>query len=180
MLVGDPRQVTYLTHLEARHEKYRNGGIENFIREKLPKRWSARSIRRALPHRTAIAPLFVHCPPNSILPWQRPLHATATIAACQSLMMQDFISSGARTCLAISKRVSRCSFDGVPASRSWRPIYRHLRSDDLKASVLTASLSIPRKNDVVAGKPKGPTGRRGTCQAVRRLNEGTSCRRYRP
>ena len=38
VLVGDPRQVTYLTHLEARHEKYRNGGIENFIREKLPKK----------------------------------------------------------------------------------------------------------------------------------------------
>lgn len=38
VLVGDPRQVTYLTHLEARYEKYRNGGIENFIRETLHKK----------------------------------------------------------------------------------------------------------------------------------------------
>ncbi|TBX78050.1 ATP-dependent DNA helicase [Rhizobium laguerreae] len=37
VLVGDPRQVTYLTHLEARHEKYRSGGIEGFIRDTLPK-----------------------------------------------------------------------------------------------------------------------------------------------
>ncbi|OCP08406.1 MULTISPECIES: UvrD-helicase domain-containing protein [unclassified Ensifer] len=38
VLVGDPRQVTYLTHNEARHGKYRNGGIESFIRDTLPKK----------------------------------------------------------------------------------------------------------------------------------------------
>lgn len=34
MMVGDPRQVTYLTHLEAKHKPYRNGMIKNFIEEK--------------------------------------------------------------------------------------------------------------------------------------------------
>lgn len=38
VLVGDPRQVTYLTHLEARYKKYRNGGIADFIRDTLPKK----------------------------------------------------------------------------------------------------------------------------------------------
>lgn len=38
VLVGDPRQVTYLTHSEARHGKYKNGGIESFIRDTLPKK----------------------------------------------------------------------------------------------------------------------------------------------
>ncbi|CAM1340161.1 UvrD-helicase domain-containing protein [Tenacibaculum aestuarii] len=33
-MVGDPRQVTYLTHLEARHKKYREGNIEQFLLEK--------------------------------------------------------------------------------------------------------------------------------------------------
>jgi DNA helicase-2/ATP-dependent DNA helicase PcrA len=33
-LVGDPRQVTYLTHHENKHTKYRDGKIEEFIREK--------------------------------------------------------------------------------------------------------------------------------------------------
>lgn len=37
-LVGDPRQVTYLTHNEARHSKYDEGGIVAFLQEKLPKR----------------------------------------------------------------------------------------------------------------------------------------------
>lgn len=31
VLVGDPRQVTYLTHHEKRYSSYRNGLIENFI-----------------------------------------------------------------------------------------------------------------------------------------------------
>ncbi|MDP2451004.1 MAG: UvrD-helicase domain-containing protein [Polaromonas sp.] len=38
LLVGDPRQVTYLTHHEAKHEKYANGGLVRFLREKLPKK----------------------------------------------------------------------------------------------------------------------------------------------
>lgn len=32
-MVCDPRQVTYLTHLEAKYKKYREGLIEEFIRE---------------------------------------------------------------------------------------------------------------------------------------------------
>jgi len=32
-IVCDPRQVTYLTHLEAKYRKYREGLIEDFIRE---------------------------------------------------------------------------------------------------------------------------------------------------
>jgi DNA helicase II / ATP-dependent DNA helicase PcrA len=31
VLVGDPRQVTYSTHLEVKYKKYRNGKIEEFI-----------------------------------------------------------------------------------------------------------------------------------------------------
>lgn len=31
LLVGDPRQVTYLTHHEAKYKKYRNGLIKDFI-----------------------------------------------------------------------------------------------------------------------------------------------------
>lgn len=31
VLVGDPRQVTYSTHLEIKYKKYRNGKIEEFI-----------------------------------------------------------------------------------------------------------------------------------------------------
>lgn len=35
VMVGDPRQVTYVTHLEARFKKYRDGGITDFIRAEL-------------------------------------------------------------------------------------------------------------------------------------------------
>jgi DNA helicase-2/ATP-dependent DNA helicase PcrA len=38
LMVGDPRQVTYLTHHEARYAKYRDGGIVAFLRQKLPRR----------------------------------------------------------------------------------------------------------------------------------------------
>lgn len=31
LLVGDPRQVTYLTHLSSKHKKYRNGRIKQFL-----------------------------------------------------------------------------------------------------------------------------------------------------
>lgn len=34
LLVGDPRQVTYLTHLESKNRKYRNGRIKDFLVEK--------------------------------------------------------------------------------------------------------------------------------------------------
>jgi len=34
LLVGDPRQVTYLTHLERKNNKYRDGRIEDFLLEK--------------------------------------------------------------------------------------------------------------------------------------------------
>ncbi len=35
-MVGDPRQVTYLTHHARRHSKYKNGKIQDFIREECP------------------------------------------------------------------------------------------------------------------------------------------------
>lgn len=38
VMVGDPRQVTYVTHLEARLKKYRDGGIVDFIRSELPRK----------------------------------------------------------------------------------------------------------------------------------------------
>lgn len=38
LMVGDPRQVTYLTHLERRHKKYADGGIVEFMRNELPKK----------------------------------------------------------------------------------------------------------------------------------------------
>lgn len=38
LLVGDPRQVTYLTHHEAKHEKYADGGLVRFLNDKLPKK----------------------------------------------------------------------------------------------------------------------------------------------
>ncbi|MGK7371018.1 MAG: UvrD-helicase domain-containing protein [Candidatus Halalkalibacterium sp. M3_1C_030] len=34
LLVGDPRQVTYLTHLERKHKKYRDGAIKQFLLDK--------------------------------------------------------------------------------------------------------------------------------------------------
>ncbi|MFC1705444.1 UvrD-helicase domain-containing protein [Planctomycetota bacterium] len=37
LLVGDPRQVTYLTHHSAKHAKYRNGRIRLFVEEQLGK-----------------------------------------------------------------------------------------------------------------------------------------------
>jgi DNA helicase II / ATP-dependent DNA helicase PcrA len=38
ILVGDPRQVTYLTHNEARHSHYADGRLLAFLKEKLRKR----------------------------------------------------------------------------------------------------------------------------------------------
>ncbi len=38
LMVGDPRQVTYLTHHERRYKKYADGGIADFLRNKLPKK----------------------------------------------------------------------------------------------------------------------------------------------
>lgn len=38
LLVGDPRQVTYLTHHSSKHSKYKNGNIKGFIEEKLGKK----------------------------------------------------------------------------------------------------------------------------------------------
>lgn len=38
LMVGDPRQVTYLTHHERRHQKYADGGILDFLRTELPKK----------------------------------------------------------------------------------------------------------------------------------------------
>lgn len=37
LMVGDPRQVTYLTHHENKFKKYADGGIANFLRNELPK-----------------------------------------------------------------------------------------------------------------------------------------------
>jgi DNA helicase II / ATP-dependent DNA helicase PcrA len=37
LMVGDPRQVTYLTHHERRYQKYADGGIVDFLRSELPK-----------------------------------------------------------------------------------------------------------------------------------------------
>lgn len=37
-VVGDPRQVTYLTHHERKYGKYRDGGIVDFIKNEVPKR----------------------------------------------------------------------------------------------------------------------------------------------
>ncbi|WP_293676769.1 UvrD-helicase domain-containing protein [uncultured Phenylobacterium sp.] len=38
LMVGDPRQVTYLTHHERRHQKYADGGIVDFLRSELRKK----------------------------------------------------------------------------------------------------------------------------------------------
>lgn len=38
VLVGDPRQVTYLTHNEAKYGKYADGKLVLFLKEKLPKK----------------------------------------------------------------------------------------------------------------------------------------------
>lgn len=40
LLVGDPRQVTYLTHLERKYAKYQNGKIREFVENELGKRIS--------------------------------------------------------------------------------------------------------------------------------------------
>lgn len=38
LMVGDPRQVTYVTHHERRLHKYADGGIVEFLRNELPKK----------------------------------------------------------------------------------------------------------------------------------------------
>jgi hypothetical protein len=38
LMVGDPRQVTYLTHHERRYQKYADGGIVDLLRNELPKK----------------------------------------------------------------------------------------------------------------------------------------------
>ena len=38
LMVGDPRQVTYVTHHERRYQKYADGGIVSFLRSELPKK----------------------------------------------------------------------------------------------------------------------------------------------
>lgn len=38
LMVGDPRQVTYLTHHERRYSKYADGGIVAFLQRELPKK----------------------------------------------------------------------------------------------------------------------------------------------
>ncbi|MGB8816826.1 MAG: UvrD-helicase domain-containing protein [Rhizobiaceae bacterium] len=38
LMVGDPRQVTYLTHHERRYKKYADGGIADFLRNELSKK----------------------------------------------------------------------------------------------------------------------------------------------
>lgn len=38
LVACDPRQVTYLTHHEAKYGKYRNGGLLNFLKEQIPKK----------------------------------------------------------------------------------------------------------------------------------------------
>lgn len=38
LMVGDPRQVTYLTHHERRYAKYADGGIVAFLRQELPRK----------------------------------------------------------------------------------------------------------------------------------------------
>ncbi|WP_081599037.1 UvrD-helicase domain-containing protein [Tistrella mobilis] len=38
LMVGDPRQVTYLTHNEKRYAKYTDGGIVDFLRHKFPRK----------------------------------------------------------------------------------------------------------------------------------------------
>ena len=38
LMVGDPRQVTYLTHHERRLRKYADGGIVDFLRNEIPKK----------------------------------------------------------------------------------------------------------------------------------------------
>lgn len=40
LMVGDPRQVTYLTHHERRHRKYADGGIVDFLQNELLKKVS--------------------------------------------------------------------------------------------------------------------------------------------
>ncbi|MBT3234165.1 MAG: UvrD-helicase domain-containing protein [Calditrichaeota bacterium] len=40
LLVGDPRQVTYLTHIERKYAKYQNGKIQDFFETELGKRIS--------------------------------------------------------------------------------------------------------------------------------------------
>lgn len=55
LLVGDPRQVTYLTHHERHHVSYANGGIVQFLKSKLPQRikWQLDDKSLSLSHRNS-------------------------------------------------------------------------------------------------------------------------------
>lgn len=39
LLVGDPRQVTYLTHHERKHDQYRDGKVKAFLEQRVPARF---------------------------------------------------------------------------------------------------------------------------------------------
>jgi superfamily I DNA/RNA helicase len=57
LLVGDPRQVTYLTHNEPKHEKYSNGGLVDFLRRKLPRKiaYELDEVKLGTSHRNSAA-----------------------------------------------------------------------------------------------------------------------------
>lgn len=58
LLVGDPRQVTYLTHHERKHVQYRDGKVRAFLEEKVPARFrpeiDERTLRRSHRNNDAI------------------------------------------------------------------------------------------------------------------------------
>ncbi|TBC69037.1 UvrD-helicase domain-containing protein [Rhizobium ruizarguesonis] len=122
VLVGDPRQVTYLTHLEARHEKYRNGGIENFIREKMPKKVSCDidATSLATSHRNSAA----ICSLSSKL-----YPAMAETAACECNHCRQPVPDDAGLYIVRRKDLPRYLATGKPVQLRWSSNIKVVASD---------------------------------------------------
>jgi DNA helicase-2/ATP-dependent DNA helicase PcrA len=82
ILVGDPRQVTYLTHHSTKYKKYSNGNIRAFVAEQLGKRITCAIDENTLKssHRNSQA----ICDFSSKLYPELPASMTCTCAGCRT------------------------------------------------------------------------------------------------
>jgi hypothetical protein len=98
LMVGDPRQVTYLTHHERRYQKYADGGIVAFLRNELPKKVpidiDETTLNRS--HRNSPVICAVSSRPFPALPASQPCECvrcrtgTATCTGAFILRMTDY------------------------------------------------------------------------------------------
>ena len=98
LMVGDPRQVTYLTHHERRYQKYADGGIVDFLRNELPKQVPVhidettlnRSHRNSASICAVSSRLFPALPPSQACECVRCRTGTATSTGALIIRMADY------------------------------------------------------------------------------------------